>query len=47
VPARLERTTLASLVFGSRVDLESDALDKLARRYEGGTAPLRSPERCV
>jgi riboflavin synthase alpha subunit len=38
VPSTLERTTLAALAVGSRVNLESDVVDKLARRYESQTA---------
>jgi len=37
VPATLERTTLAGLAVGSRVNLESDVVEKLARRYEHRT----------
>ncbi len=38
VPMTLEATTLGALEPGSRVNLESDLLDKLARRYEGRAA---------
>lgn len=38
VPMTIGATTLAELAPGSRVNLESDLLDKLSRRYEGGTA---------
>jgi 3,4-dihydroxy 2-butanone 4-phosphate synthase/3,4-dihydroxy 2-butanone 4-phosphate synthase/GTP cyclohydrolase II len=38
VPSTLERTTLAELMDGSRVNLESDLVDKLARRHEGRAA---------
>src|SRR5262249_2569503 len=38
VPITLERTTLASLEVGARVNLESDLLDKLAHRHEGRAA---------
>jgi 3,4-dihydroxy 2-butanone 4-phosphate synthase/3,4-dihydroxy 2-butanone 4-phosphate synthase/GTP cyclohydrolase II len=37
VPTTLARTTLPDLDVGARVNLESDLLDKLARRYEGQT----------
>jgi 3,4-dihydroxy 2-butanone 4-phosphate synthase/3,4-dihydroxy 2-butanone 4-phosphate synthase/GTP cyclohydrolase II len=35
VPTTLEHTTLGALAEGARVNLESDLIDKLARRYEG------------
>ena len=38
VPATLERTTLGELAEGARVNLESDLVGKLARRFEGATA---------
>jgi 3,4-dihydroxy 2-butanone 4-phosphate synthase len=38
VPSTLERTTLRELAEGTRVNLESDLVDKLARRHEGQTA---------
>jgi 3,4-dihydroxy 2-butanone 4-phosphate synthase/3,4-dihydroxy 2-butanone 4-phosphate synthase/GTP cyclohydrolase II len=37
VPTTLARTTLPDLTVGSRVNLESDLVDKLARQYEGRT----------
>ncbi len=37
IPETIERTTLAELEPGQRVNLESDLVDKLARRYEGRT----------
>jgi riboflavin synthase alpha subunit len=37
VPATLERTTLGALREGDRVNLESDLVDRLARRFEGRT----------
>jgi 3,4-dihydroxy 2-butanone 4-phosphate synthase/3,4-dihydroxy 2-butanone 4-phosphate synthase/GTP cyclohydrolase II len=37
VPATLESTTLGELEGSTRVNLESDIVDKLARRYEGRT----------
>lgn len=37
IPATLHATTLASLVDGSRVNLENDLVGKLARRHEGST----------
>jgi 3,4-dihydroxy 2-butanone 4-phosphate synthase/3,4-dihydroxy 2-butanone 4-phosphate synthase/GTP cyclohydrolase II len=40
VPATLEQTTLGGLTDGARVNLESDVLDKLARRYEGRAADV-------
>ena len=35
IPSTLEQTTLVDLEVGMRVNLESDLIDKLARRYEG------------
>ncbi len=37
VPATIEASTLGALATGDRVNLESDIVDKLARRYEGQT----------
>lgn len=37
VPATLERTTLGALREGDRVNLESDLVERLARRFEGRT----------
>jgi 3,4-dihydroxy 2-butanone 4-phosphate synthase len=43
IPTTLAQTTLAELAVDSRVNLESDLVDKLARRFEGRTADaLRS-----
>jgi len=38
IPSTLEQTTLADLDIGSRVNLESDLIEKLARRHEGRLA---------
>ena len=37
IPSTLEQTTLAALVPGQRVNLESDLVEKLARQHEGRT----------
>jgi 3,4-dihydroxy 2-butanone 4-phosphate synthase/3,4-dihydroxy 2-butanone 4-phosphate synthase/GTP cyclohydrolase II len=37
VPSTLERTTLAALAEGDRVNLEADFVEQLARRHEGRT----------
>jgi 3,4-dihydroxy 2-butanone 4-phosphate synthase/3,4-dihydroxy 2-butanone 4-phosphate synthase/GTP cyclohydrolase II len=37
IPSTLEQTTLSDLAAGSRVNLEGDLIEKMARRYEGRT----------